>query len=251
MPIPTITCPELISTLRKAFYKVHAVDFRLKNYTSLGFKMTLRIAVLAEHKIINFAPSNSVGDKYLRVISETMAAIPVILPVTSSSEILHSLLNSVDGLLLTGGISNIDPSLYCQKDQESTPDRDPMRDNSALVSIKYAIEKRIPILGICRGFQEINVALGGTLHQDISQLPNVLQHIQKETKNIDEKFEPSHSITIEPNSILSKCTESHIAQVNSYHMQGIATLAKDLVIEAKSPDGLTEAFRHQTVLFLF
>lgn len=162
-------------------------------------------------------------------------ALPVILPLTTEPEELSQLLALCDGLLLTGG-QDVSPALYGEAPLEGLvccPERDEM-DRYAL---RLAMEQGKPVLGICRGLQLINVALGGTLWQDLpSQRPGEICHRQQPPYDV-----PSHPVQIGPGTPLAQCLGTDLLPVNSCHHQGIKTAAPGLEIMGTAPDGLPEA----------
>lgn len=188
-------------------------------------------------------PSCVVYNKYTNAVVEGSGGLPWILPPIGTDLDVDSLLNKVDGLLLTGSYSNIEPHHYGgAADSDSLSD--PGRDATTLALIPKAIERGIPILGICRGFQEINVALGGDLHQRVHEQPLMLDHREdKNAETPEELFALAHPITISEGSIIEQLVGRGPQQVNSLHGQGIDRLSDRLIVEAVSPDGLVEAFR--------
>jgi len=166
-------------------------------------------------------------------------AIPVLVPVNLPPAMNAELLTRLDGLLFTGG-GDIDNKYFQGEEHEEIYGIDPERDEHELSLARYAASQQIPFLGICRGLQVINVALGGTLYTHIyDQLPGALQHSCFPEFSPDH---PAHPIEIKPGSQLSNLFGSTHAEVNSLHHQGVKTLAKGLEALATSPDGLVEAF---------
>lgn len=161
--------------------------------------------------------------------------IPFILPLSTDTLMIDDLLNNIDGLIMSGG-EDIDPLIYGEEPHIMLGKVTHQRDTFDLQLIKRAIKKKIPILGICRGEQALNVAMGGTLYQDIpSQIENAIEHSQKEARNY-----ASHPIQIEENTILSSLLKCKTAMVNSFHHQSIKELAPGLIVCAISPDGIIE-----------
>jgi putative glutamine amidotransferase len=109
--------------------------------------------------------------------------------------------------------------------------------------IRKAVEAGIPVLGICRGFQEMNVAFGGTLHQKLHEVPGHLDHRDDESQPLEVQYGPAHDVTLEPGGLLRSLSQSDTLRVNSLHSQGVERLAPDLAVEARAPDGVVEAFR--------
>jgi putative glutamine amidotransferase len=183
------------------------------------------------------------GDKYLRAITGAMDAVPVILPAMATEIDAHELLSRLDGLLLTGGYSNIEPHHYDEENREAEPLRDPHRDNASFAFIKAAIDLKLPTLGICRGFQELNVALGGSLHQQVQDMDGLMDHRENKEDDLETQYGPAHPVRLIEGGYLHGCTQASEGMVNSLHGQGIKQLAPGLIIEAVAEDGLIEAYR--------
>jgi putative glutamine amidotransferase len=184
-----------------------------------------------------------VGEKYIKAVAAGAGAIPVLVPVLGPELDLSTLLSACDGLLLTGSASNVEPHHY--GGPASTPGtlHDPNRDATTLPLIPRAVAAGLPVLAICRGFQEMNVAYGGTLHQRLHEVPGHLDHRDDETLPLEEQYGPAHEVLLEPGGLLRKIAGSDRLQVNSLHWQGVRELGDDLRVEARAPDGVIEAFR--------
>ncbi|CEK18953.1 gamma-glutamyl-gamma-aminobutyrate hydrolase family protein [Chthonomonas calidirosea] len=195
-------------------------------------------------------PRHVLNDAYVRAIEEA-GGIPIVLPSLSlpSPETWMGYLDAIDGLLLTGG-ADIDPTFYGQPRHEKLGEVQPVRDATEIPLVQKAIERDLPIFGICRGIQTLNVALGGTLYQDLpSEFPSEIHHRQTDLGYRRSDF--SHSITIEPDSRLAAivgCTEM---PVNSLHHQAVRDVAPGLRVVARAPDGVIEGLesdRHHFIL---
>ncbi|CAM3502464.1 gamma-glutamyl-gamma-aminobutyrate hydrolase family protein [Halomonas lysinitropha] len=196
------------------------------------------VGVIACRREVEGHPAHMVADKYLAALHDHGLA-PVILPVWEDA-VESELLASLDGLLLTGSYSNVEPRRYgADRAQENTRD-DPHRDAAALGWIPAALDLGLPLLGICRGFQELNVAFGGTLYQALQQIPGRLDHREPEGDR-ETKYAPAHDIAIVPGGPLAAIFPESGARVNSLHQQGIAELGPGLIAEAVAPDGQIEA----------
>lgn len=185
---------------------------------------------------------HSVQQKYVDAVYEAMGLMPVILPALAPKD-LGELLGRLDGILLTGSPSNVLPSYY-----EGAPSRegvlhDPARDAMTLPLIPAAIERAVPIFGICRGFQEMNVALGGTLFQHLEEQPGRFDHRAPKDRPYDEQYGPAHPVRVKGNSWLRSVVGRDEIMVNSLHGQGVDRLAARLVAEAEAHDGTIEAVR--------
>ena len=148
----------------------------------------------------------------------------------------------LDGILFTGSPSNVEPHHYEGTPSEPGTLHDPERDATTLPLIRKAVHAGIPVLGVCRGFQEMNVAFGGTLHQKVHQVPGYDDHRDDTSLPLDVQYGPAHDVILEPGGLLRAMAGSDRVQVNSLHSQGIDQLAPGLVVEARATDGLIEAF---------
>lgn len=179
-----------------------------------------------------------INEAYVSSVAEA-GGIPVLVPLGLSSAQLDDLLNRLDGLLFSGG-GDILPETYGSQPHPKVDNVDPDRDRVEISLFQRMMEKRLPFFGICRGLQLINVALGGTLYEDLlDQYPGSLRHQTPETLPRDHLW---HSVSIEPESRIHQIMQQTEAQVNSQHHQGIRQLAAGLKPSAYSPDGVIEAF---------
>jgi putative glutamine amidotransferase len=203
-------------------------------------------------------PVHSVGEKYIDAVTGGAGGLALILPAlidrpgasfTDAADI-SQVLDLVDGIFLTGATSNVDPAEYgaMLDDPESPADR--ARDRVTLALIRAAVRRGTPVLGVCRGFQEINVALGGTLHQAVHAVPGLADHRERESDPIAVQYGPAHAVHLTPGGLLHRLAGAAVVQVNSVHGQGAARLAPSLAVEATAPDGLVEAFRGTGAGFL-
>jgi putative glutamine amidotransferase len=208
------------------------------------------IGVPTDRKIIGPHPFLAVGEKYVRAVVDGAECLPTLIPSLNPPLSLPEVLRGLDGLLLTGSHSNIEPHHY--SDEPSYPGNlhDPARDATNLALIPLAIAMDLPILAICRGFQEVNVALGGRLHQKVHEIPGYDDHRENTDEDLDRQYAPRHAIDLRPDGILAAIAGSECAQVNSLHGQGIARLGEGLTIEASAADGLIEAYRRPASSFL-
>lgn len=175
-----------------------------------------------------------INQTYLQSVLMAGAA-PVPLPVIADTSALSSIINSCEGLLLTGG-GDISPIYYGEEYSPDLRSVSDARDICELLLFRLAMERKIPVFGICRGMQLINVALGGSLYQHLGSVPEFnIQHDQQE-----ERRTTTHGIAIETGSIMERVFGSQ-AQVNSFHHQAIKDLAPGLKVTARSPDGVIEA----------
>jgi putative glutamine amidotransferase len=184
---------------------------------------------------------HAVEEHYLTAVIDAMGGIPVIIPALAEQLDQHALLQRLDGLVLTGGVSNIEPSRYGHIAEQSDCARDPQRDATNFGLIPRAIALGLPILGICRGLQELNVALGGTLHQRVQLVPGKMDHREPAVDALEQQYGPAHPVTLQPGGVLAGLSEQREIIVNSLHGQGIDRLADGLRVEALAADGLIEA----------
>ncbi len=192
-----------------------------------------------------------VQQKYLEAVTAGAHAIAIILPAliptegaawTDPDDFAH-ILSTLDGLFLPGATSNVAPPLYGATLADPASPADPARDHVSLNLIHAAIDLGLPILGVCRGHQELNVALGGTLHQSIHTTPGLADHRERPTDPLHLQYAPAHDVTFTPGGLLASITKTTHARVNSIHGQGIDQLAPLLAADATAPDGLIEAIR--------
>lgn len=206
-------------------------------------RQTPLVGLPSDRKQIGHHPFQAVGEKYLRAVVDGAGCLPLIIPSLSPPLDLRALLSGLDGLLLTGAYSNIEPHHY--SDESSYPGNvhDPARDATTLGLVPLAIEMRVPVLALCRGCQEVNVALGGTLYQKVHDEPGFDDHREDPDEPLGVQYAPSHPIDLAPGGLLEKIAGGPVADVNSLHGQGLRTLGRGLVVEARARDGLVEAVR--------
>jgi putative glutamine amidotransferase len=200
------------------------------------------IGIPADRRLYGKYYFHMVGEKYIEAIAAGARAVPVLIPALGSALDLPSLMDACDALLLTGSASNVEPHHYGGPASEPGTLHDPSRDATTLPLIPQAIAAGMPVLGICRGFQEMNVAYGGTLHQRVHEVPDYRDHREDETAPLEVQYGPVHEVLLEPGGALQTMAGRERLQVNSLHWQGIDRLGADLVVEARAPDGLIEAF---------
>ena len=169
---------------------------------------------------------------------------PLVVPSAEPDEV-DSLLDIADGVLLTGSPSNVDPRHFGAEVGDAALPLDPLRDAWTLPLVRRVVERGIPLLAICRGLQEANVALGGSLHQAVHEVAGYRDHREAggdESATIEQRYGPAHSVDVAPGGVLERVLGSGPIEVNSLHGQGVDRLADGLRIEARAPDGLVEAF---------
>lgn len=170
--------------------------------------------------------------------------VPLIIPFSTDKEVIISQAQLIDGLILSGG-HDISPYNYGQEPSQKIGETFPERDTYEIILLEESKKRNIPILGICRGFQLINVAAGGTLYQDLSLIPgNILKHNQVSNPTLK-----THKVEIKENSFISSIFGKE-TMVNSFHHQIINKVANDFIVVAKASDGVVEAIEHKTYKFL-
>src|SRR3954468_22107666 len=187
---------------------------------------------------------HTVSEKYPEAVIEVAGCLPVLIPAVGPKTDCTALLDRLDGLLLTGSPSNVEPHHYGGPPSMEGTLHDSARDATTLPLIREAVRRNMPVLAICRGIQELNVALGGTLHQRIFEMPERFNHKRRQrplTIPDNERYGPAHSVALTPEGLLARLAGATEIMVNSLHGQGIDRAAPDLVIEAVAPDGQIEA----------
>ena len=185
--------------------------------------------------------------RYPHAVVDAAGCLPMLIPSIGDKLDIEALLDTVNGLLLTGSPSNVEPFHYQGPPSREGTLHDPDRDATTLPLIREAVRRDMPVLAICRGIQELNVALGGTLHQRIGERPGGEVHRRgREIKRImemsmDERYGPAHPVRLAPGGFLARLYGADEVMVNSLHAQGIDRLGEGLSIEATAPDGLIEA----------
>jgi putative glutamine amidotransferase len=182
------------------------------------------------------------GDKYITAVVNAINGFPILIPSLADKLDLTQLLSTVDGIMLTGSYSNIEPHHYNGPTSKPNTKHDARRDETILPLITEAVEFGVPLLAICRGFQEMNVAYGGSIHQEVHHAKGMNDHRPDTKQNINVQYDFSHRVALTENGVLAKLTDEENPLVNSVHWQGINKLGKNLDIEAVAPDGLIEAF---------
>jgi len=199
-----------------------------------------RVGIISDRRVVDGMPVHQANDEYIAAIRDGAGAFPVLIPSSASPLEPAAILAQVDGLLFTGAPSNVAPIHYGQIARPGT-ELDEIRDATSLPLLRAAIQAGKPVLAICRGFQELNVALGGSLHQHVHEIPGRLDHREPAGVPRELEYAPTHSIAIVPDGLLARVSGMTDAMVNSLHHQGIDRLAPGLKTEAQAPDGQIEA----------
>ncbi|WP_249690527.1 gamma-glutamyl-gamma-aminobutyrate hydrolase family protein [Stappia sp. WLB 29] len=178
---------------------------------------------------------------YLEALVQGAGAMPLLLPSMGPAIDLDAVLDRVDGVLLTGSRSNVHPTLYGAEASEKDGPFDNRRDTTTLPLIRRAIARALPVFAICRGLQELNVALGGTLVGEVQEMDGRRDHRAPEADSQDTRFALAHHVEIAPGGKLAAVLGDARIDVNSLHRQAIGRLAPGLTIEATADDGTIEA----------
>ncbi len=193
-------------------------------------------------KLIEGHAFDAVGRKYSSAVAEVAECQPLLAPLGPSMADMGALLEIADGILLSGSLSNVHPSLYGVDEPPLNAEAlDPARDDLTLPLIREALNRKLPTFAICRGFQELNVALGGTLDQAVHTVDGRHDHRERSDVPLDDRFGPAHPVQL--TGALKDWIGKDEIIVNSLHWQGIKRLAKPLTAEAYAKDGLVEAVR--------
>jgi putative glutamine amidotransferase len=186
-------------------------------------------------------PFHMVGEKYILAVREGSGALPLLIPVLDPAIPTDDILASVNGLLLTGSLSNVAPKHYGGVAPREGVLQDERRDATSLSLLNAAIRNGVPVLCLCRGFQELNVALGGTLYQHVQEVPGRADHREDSSAPLDVQYGPAHAVEVASGGLLDKIVPERKFDVNSLHSQGIDRLAPLLHADAIAPDGQIEA----------
>jgi putative glutamine amidotransferase len=203
------------------------------------------IGIPADRRLLgkNHQPYHLAGEKYVTAVLDAAGALPLLVPAIGRELQLEELLETLDGLLFMGSPSNVEPHRYRGEPSDPGTLHDPHRDETTLPLIPRAVAAGVPVLGICRGFQEMNVAFGGTLWQKLHEVPGHLDHRDDESLPIEQQYALAHDVILEPGGELRRLAGTDRVRVNSLHGQGVHELGRGLAIEARAPDGVIEAFR--------
>lgn len=201
------------------------------------------IGVPADRRVLDPHPFQMVGEKYLKALTKGSEALPLIMPVMADEVDIDELLGEFDGIFLTGSYSNVEPHHYDGDPSAEGTLHDPHRDAVTLPLARRALETGVPVLAVCRGFQELNVVLGGTLHQNVHEVAGYHNHVENKDDPLDKQYGPSHPVNLVDGGLLRELAGVDTVMVNSLHAQGVARLAPGVSVEAVADDGLIEAFR--------
>ncbi len=186
-------------------------------------------------------PVHTGGVMNSSAVADVAGCMPLIIPSDPSLVSVAELLDLCDGFLLTGGRPNVHPQEYGEDPTPAHGEFDRERDNVALGLVRACVERGQPFLGVCRGFQEVNVAMGGTLYPEIRELPGRMNHRMPPDGTLEEKFELRHQVRFSEGGVFHRLMGAKEVMTNTLHGQGIKTAGKNIVIDGHAPDGTPEA----------
>jgi putative glutamine amidotransferase len=201
------------------------------------------VGIPADYRVLAGTGVHMADNPYIEAIVGLIGAIPIILPALGEQVDWPALLAVLDGVLLTGSASNVAPERYGGPTIDPGIMQDARRDATNLPLIPAAVESGAPLIAICRGFQELNVAYGGSLHQKLHELPGRLDHRAKTGQPVDIMFGMAHPVAFVKGGLLCALTSGEGGMVNSLHWQGVDRLGVGLEVEAEAEDGTIEAVR--------
>ena len=199
------------------------------------------LGIICDNRQVGGRPAQIVLDRYLRAAIKYGDVAALLIPSLPDLMSAADIGGHLDGVLMTGSPSNVEPSRYGQAEDGEGP-FDPARDELAIGLIGEMTGRGRPVFGVCRGFQEINVALGGTLRRDTSANDDLIRHHAPDGAGYEAMFDHRHPVSLVPGGMLAAAFAKPELNVNSVHFQGVLTLAPTLSIEATAPDGLVEAY---------
>ncbi len=213
-------------------------------------KLKPLVGVVCDVRVVPPHPFHMAGEKYLTALAAASQVAPVLIPGLEEWVDIRDWLDHLDGLFLPGGYSMVHPQYYSTEPTTAeTHDYDLVRDSLSLTIIKEALHRDLPLFGVCRGFQEINVAMDGTLHQLVHQVEGLSDHREDKSLGLAEQYAASHSVQLVEGGLLHQILQVPEILVNSLHTQGVDALGRSLAVEATAADGLIEAFRVEGATF--
>jgi len=200
------------------------------------------VLIPCDNRMLGHHPFHVLGKKYADAVHDVARCLPLIVPTSGNADV-DAYLELADGVLLTGSPANVHPSHFGQAVHDPSLPLDVERDAVTLPLVRRVIERGIPLLAICRGLQEINVALGGSLHQAVHSVPGRIDHRARNPDDVEVQYGLAHPIDVVPGGQLERIVGQRRFEVNSVHGQGIDRIAAGLQAEAHAPDGQIEAVR--------
>ncbi|HEX4534414.1 MAG TPA: gamma-glutamyl-gamma-aminobutyrate hydrolase family protein [Rhizomicrobium sp.] len=198
------------------------------------------VGIPCDRRMVGPHPFHMVGEKYITAVRDGAGALPLLIPVLPNPISIDEILEAVDGLLFTGSPSNVSPKLYGGAAPREGVLQDEHRDGTTIPLLKAAIARGVPVLCVCRGFQELNVAFGGTLHQHLQEVAGRIDHREDKDASLETQYGPVHPVTVH-GGLLAKIAPAKSFEVNSLHSQGVDKLAPGFHADAIAPDGTVEA----------
>lgn len=217
----------------------------MNSFGAFAMETMTRPVVLVSscNKMIGAHPYHAVQHKYVDAVVYGAQCAPLIVPSLGELTDWDAILQAVDGVMLTGSPSNVNPSHFGQEVHNPALPLDAARDATTLPLIRAALERGVPLIAVCRGTQEINVALGGSLYQAIHEVDGYRDHREDADADVEDQYAPAHAVHIVPGGRLAAILGSaDDIMVNSLHGQGVQRLAPGLTVEARADDGIVEAF---------
>lgn len=193
-------------------------------------------------RTVGVEPAQAVMSRYVEATMAYGDVAALLIPSLPGRMRAGEVADRLDGLMLTGSPSNLDPALYGEEIGDAPGPFDAARDGMTADLIKAMLDLGKPVFGVCRGFQEINVAFGGTLRRDMAANPNLIAHHAPDDVDFNGMFDHTHDVTLTPGGVLSRAFGAEATVVNSVHYQGVDRLGEGLTVEARAPDGVVEAF---------
>lgn len=186
-------------------------------------------------------PTHAGGTMNSEAVANVSHCLPLLIPSDPRFVTVEELLEVCDGFLLTGGRPNVHPEEYGEDATDAHGEFDRARDAVTLPLVRACVERGQPFMGICRGFQEVNVAMGGTLYPEIRDLPGRMNHRMPPDGTLEEKFALRHVVTLDEGGVFHQLFGAPEVMTNTLHGQGIKTVGDRVVIDGHAPDGTPEA----------
>ncbi|MHA6345708.1 gamma-glutamyl-gamma-aminobutyrate hydrolase family protein [Roseivivax sp. CAU 1761] len=200
------------------------------------------VGIITNHHLVNDQyPAHFTGTMLSEAVAEVSDCLPILVPADPRLVSIPELLDHCDGFLLPGGRPNVHPEEYGEVETVAHGAFDRGRDGVVLPLVRACVERGQPVFGVCRGFQEVNVALGGTLHPEIRELPGRMNHRMPPDGTLDEKFALRHTVTFTQGGPFHRIVGEREVMTNTLHGQGIARAGRRIVIDGCAPDGTPEA----------
>ena len=198
------------------------------------------VLIPCDNRMLGKHPFHVLGKKYADAVHDVAHCLPLLLPTSGIAD-YEAYLELADGVLLPGSPSNVHPSNFGREVHNPALPLDPERDNVTLPLIRFCVERAIPLFAICRGVQEVNVALGGSLHQAVQEVEGKRDHRARDEDDVETQYGPVHEVQTVAGGAFERIVAERTFLVNSLHGQAIDRLGAGLTIEATAPDGIVEA----------